>query len=84
MTKVAGFWMSLPDGFLMSFDTALPMLVVSPPHDQPKSSSSPPFGPAGEALRLGDRRVHHHRLERVLGHAAVNGASQIPATAHRR
>ena len=25
--------------------------------------------PTGEALRLGDRRIHHHRRERVLRHA---------------
>ena len=36
---------------------------------------------AGEALRLGDRRVHHHRLERVLGHPG--GEQRVPDPGHR-
>jgi hypothetical protein len=37
--------------------------------------------PAGEALRLGDRRIHHDRLERVLGHAGCE--QRVPDPGHR-
>jgi transposase len=51
--------------------------------DRPRSSAPPPSA-AGEALRLGDRGVDHHRLQRILGYAGREPRVPDPGTAQRR